>query len=70
MHHQGSVLKNEIHKLLRDYEIQMDHLISTRRPDLVIIDKKRKKEKNNLPNFELCRPGRQLSKTERKRNER
>ena len=38
-----SVLKNETHKLLWDFEIQTDHLISTRRPDLVIINNKKKK---------------------------
>ena len=42
MHNPESVLENETHKLLWDFEIQTDHLISTRRPDLVIINKKRK----------------------------
>ena len=31
------------HKLLWDFDVQMDHLISVRRPDLIIIDKKKKK---------------------------
>ena len=35
-----SVLLNEMHKVLWDFEIQTDHLISTRWPDLVIINKK------------------------------
>ena len=41
MHNLESVLENEMHKLLRDFEIQTDHLISARRPDLVIVNKKR-----------------------------
>ena len=40
MHNPASVLKNETHKLLWDFEIQTDHLISVRRPDLIIIRKK------------------------------
>ena len=31
-----------MHNLLRDFEIQTDHLISTRRPGLVIVNKKKK----------------------------
>ena len=34
-----SVLVNEKPKLLWDFEIQMDHLISASRPDLIIINK-------------------------------
>ena len=30
-----------MHKLLWDFEIQTDHLISARRPDLIIINKKK-----------------------------
>ena len=41
MHKPESVLKNETHKILRDFEIQTDHLIPARRPDLVLINKKR-----------------------------
>ncbi len=40
MHNPESVLENETHKLLWDFEIQMDHLISARRPNLIIINKK------------------------------
>ena len=45
MHNPESVLKNETHKLLWDFEIQTDHLISTWRSDLVIVKKKKKKKK-------------------------
>ena len=38
-----SVLDNETHNVLRDFEIQTDHLISARRTDLVIINKKKRK---------------------------
>ena len=40
MHNPASVMENETHKLLRDFDLQTDHLISTRRPDLIIIKKK------------------------------
>ena len=40
MHNTTSVLENETYKLLKDFEIQTDHLISARRPDLIIINKK------------------------------
>ena len=36
-----SVLRNETHKLLWDFDMQTDYLISARRPDLIIIKKKR-----------------------------
>ena len=42
MHNPESVLENEIYKLLRDFEIETDHLISARRPDLVIVNKKKR----------------------------
>ena len=38
-HTNKSVLENETHKLLRDFEIQMDHLILPRQPVLVIVNK-------------------------------
>ena len=41
MHNSTSVLGIETLKLLRDFEIKTDHLISDRRPDLIIINKKR-----------------------------
>ena len=42
MHNPASVLKNETHKLLWDFEIQTDHPISTRRPDPVTINNNKK----------------------------
>ena len=40
--HLASVLENKTHKLLWDFEIQIDHLISPRRPGLVIINNKKR----------------------------
>ena len=40
MHNTAPVLETDTQKLLWDFVIQTDHLISTRRPDLVIINKK------------------------------
>ena len=39
-HIQESVPENEANKLLRDFKVQTDHLISARRPDRVIVNKK------------------------------
>ena len=41
MHKPASVLENDTHKLLWDFDKQTDHLISVRTPDLIIINKKR-----------------------------
>ena len=37
-------LENNMHKPLRDFDIHTDHLISARRPALIIINKKKKRE--------------------------
>ena len=36
------VLENDTHKPLWDFDIHTDHLISARRPDLIIINKKKR----------------------------
>ena len=36
------VLENHTHKLLWGFDVQMDHLISARRPDLLIINKEKR----------------------------
>ena len=41
MRNPTSVLENETHKHLWDFNIQTDHLFSARRPDLIIISKKK-----------------------------
>ena len=42
MENPAPVLENDTYKLLWDLNIQTDHLISTRRPDLIIISKKKR----------------------------
>ena len=42
MHNPAPVLENDTHKLLWDFDIQTDHRISARRPDLIIINRKKK----------------------------
>ena len=41
MHNPDSILKNEMHKLLWDFDIQTDCLILARQPDLIILNKKK-----------------------------
>ena len=53
MHNPAPVLENDTHKLLWDFDIHTDPLISARRPDLTIINTK----KDNLQNWGLCCPG-------------
>ena len=43
MHNPAPVLENDTHKLLWDFNIQTDHLIPARRPDLIMTNKKKKK---------------------------
>ena len=55
MHKPESVLENNTHKLLWDFDIQTDHQISARKPDLIIISNKKKKKKKNckIVNFSV-----------------
>ena len=69
MYKLAPVPENNTHKLLWDFDIQTDHRISARRPDLTIISKKKKKEEN-LQNCRLCLPGWPQNKTERMWKER
>ena len=59
------VTKNELHKILRDFEIQTDPLTSARRPDRVKID-----EKENLLYNGLYRSSEPQSENQRKLKER
>ena len=43
MHNPAPVLENDTHKLLWDFDIHMGHLTSARRPNLIIINKKKKR---------------------------
>ena len=47
MHNTASILENDIHKLLWDFDIQTDRLISARRPHLIVINKKQPPTKKN-----------------------
>ena len=42
MHNPAPVLENDSYKLLWDFNIQTDHLIPARKPDLIIINKKKR----------------------------
>ena len=42
MHNTASVRENDTHKLQWDFDTQTDHLILARRPDLIIINKKKR----------------------------
>ena len=45
MHSQAPVIENDTHKLVWDFDIHTDHLISAKRPDLIINQQKKKKKK-------------------------
>ena len=66
MQHPEHVPVNETEKVIWDFEIQMDYLTSLRRPDLVKINNKKEKERENLRNSGLCRPGRSQYENKRK----
>ena len=59
MHNSTSLLENDTYKLPWDFDIQKDHLITARRPDLITINKK-----ENRQNFGLCCPSWPQSKIE------
>ena len=65
MHNSAPVLENDAHKLLWDFNIQTDQLISARRPDLIIINK----NKENMQNCRLCCPGEPQNKSDGMRKE-
>ena len=56
MHNPAPVLENDSHKLLWDFNIQTDHLIPARRPDLIIINKKEKKKKRTCKIVDFAVP--------------
>ena len=61
MYNPESVLENVIHELHWDFEIQTNHQISARRPDLIIINNK----KENLKTGGLGCPCGPLSEIKR-----
>ena len=64
-HNVGSILEIEAHTILQDFEIQTDHLISARQPDLMIVYKKR-----TCRNSGVCCPSWQQGKNEWRKKER
>ena len=42
MHNPESAQENNVRKILWDFEIQIDHLISARQPKLVIVNKRKR----------------------------
>ena len=67
MYNPALVLENDSYKLQWDFNIQTDHLIPARRPDLKIKFKKRKKEKEeDLQTCRLCCPDGPQNKSEGK----
>ena len=44
MRNLAAFLENGTHKLLLGFDVQTDHLIAARRPDLMIINQKKKKK--------------------------
>ena len=52
-HEPDSVLKIEDYKILWDFSIQIDHIIEAQRPDLVVVDKKRR----SLKIIDFAAPG-------------
>ena len=53
MHNPAAVLKNDTHKLLWDFDIHTDHLMSARKPNLITINKKREFAKSSTLLFRL-----------------
>ena len=64
MHDQESVLENQMLNILLEFEIQTNHLILARRPDLVIV---KNGVGENLSNSGFCRTDRPQSKDKIKR---
>ena len=62
MHKQESVLENDALKILWDFEIKTDHLISARRPELVLDYKKKKIRTCQIVDFAVSADHRLKSK--------
>ena len=51
MHNPAPVIENDSHKLLWEFSMQTDRLIPARRPDFIIINKKKKKRIRKIVDF-------------------
>ena len=56
IHNPAPVLENATHKLLWDFNIQMDHLIPARRPELIINKTKKRKKKRTCKIVDFAVP--------------
>ena len=56
MHKPESIQKNETHKILWDFETQTNHLIPTRRANLLTTSKKKKQKKKTKPERNITNP--------------
>ena len=63
MNNPAPVLENDTRKLLWDFDIHPDHLISARRPDLIIINQKKKKRFCKIVDFAVPADHRMKLKT-------
>ena len=73
IHNPESVQENETPKLLCDFEIQTDYLISARRPDSDVQQQQQQQQqqqKREPAENAFCRPSRPQRKIERKQKER
>ena len=69
MYNPASVLENNTYKLLWDFDIHMDHLISARKPDLINKKKKKRKKKRTCKIVDFVVPAdhrKKLKKCEKK----
>ena len=56
MHNPAPVLENYTHKLQWDFDIHTDQLFSARRPDLIIINKKKQNKKRTCKIVDFALP--------------
>ena len=68
MHKPETLLENDSHNILWDFEIQTDDLILTRRPDHVTVDEREKKKTCWIVNFAVLADYRVKTKDIKKRD--
>ena len=61
-----SVLENDMHEILWNFELQTDHFIPARRVNVVIIEEKKRKEKKNMASNGFYPSGGPQSRNKRK----
>ena len=66
MHNLETVLEIKTHRPRWDFEIQTDHLISARQPDLAIVKKKKKKRTCGIKDFNVLADHREQIKESEK----